>query len=115
MAHYLSAFVRRGEDTQADDVGGSARPPAPLAIQRNERHRDGASERMCARATAVRLPSQMPEWDHYSKILDIVPDAEQRASTQPAIAIALWGEKEGGGGGSVICAPTEEVVTERGS
>ena len=53
----------------------------------------------------------MPEWDHYSKILDIVPEAEQRESTRcRAVTVAQGARKR-----EERDLPAEEVVTERGS
>ena len=59
----------------------------------------------------VQVPSQMPEWDHYSKILDIVPEAEQRESTRGrAVSVAQGARKR-----EERDLPAEEVITERGS
>ena len=60
----------------------------------------------------VRLPSQMPEWDHYSKILDIVlfrppNDANQPARQRPRYGARTREER------SVICAPTDRGSCHR--
>ena len=62
--------------------------------QLTERRRSGGvRERMEGRVTAKQLPSQMPEWDRYSKILDIIP-SERR--TRRYGAEGREGTREGG-------------------